>query len=175
MNLMLTVTLVGIMGVGAAFDLKDRKIPNWLTVSGLALALLVRAVPGDPVLMSGVLGLGLAFLVVLPLFGLGLMGGGDAKLLMVVGALLGPVPFIVAFLYTSVVGGLMALVAAVVSGRLSGLLGRTLAFAMSLVTPGLKGNRLSVSDPSALTIPYGVAIAAGAVLAHFLPLAGLYS
>ena len=172
MDDLLTACLLGSMAMGATLDVKNRRIPNWLTVSTLVVALLVRAIPGGPLLSQGLLGFGLAFVVVLPVFGLRLMGGGDAKLLMVVGALLGPVPFLVAFLYTSVVGGVLALATAVVSGRHTDLWTRCVAFLTSLATFGTRGLKLSVSSPSALTIPYGVAIAIGAVTAHFFPFIG---
>lgn len=168
----LTLTLVGTMGLAAALDLKDRKIPNWLTVTGLVVALVLRGLPGGPEFLPGLLGFALAFALVLPLFGTGLLGGGDSKLFMVVGAMLGPAMFLIAFLYASVVGGLMAVATSVASGKLKALLTRSLAFGTSLVSFGRRGLTMSVSDPTAVTIPYGVAIAAGALIAHFYPLLG---
>ena len=172
MEYLITGCLVGSMTIGAAMDVKHRRIPNWLTVSTLVVALVVRAFPGGPPLSDGLLGFGLAFALTLPLFGFGFMGGGDVKLLMVVGALLGPLPFFVAFLYTSVVGGLMALATTVVSGRYTDLVGRCIGFVTSIATFGMRGLKISVSSPSAVTIPYGVAIAIGAVTAHFFPFIG---
>ena len=166
------IVLVGTMAVAAALDVKDRRIPNWLTLTGLLLALFVRALPGGPVFLPGITGFLVAFVLVLPLFAFGLLGGGDAKLFMVVGALLGPVPFLISFLYASVAGGLMALAAAGASGGVKTLLYRTMAFATMVATMGKRGLRMSVSEPSAVTIPYGVAIAVGALVAYFLPFTG---
>ena len=172
MDLTLTTCLIASMALGAALDVRNRRIPNWLTVSSLLVALAIRALPGGPEFLPGLFGFGLAFLITLPLFGFRLMGGGDAKLLMVVGAFLGPIAFLLAFLYTSVVGGLMALGATVVSGQHRALVARCIAFVTSILTLGSKGLKLSLESPSTTTIPYGVAIAVGAVTAHFLPLIG---
>ncbi|MGI9625732.1 MAG: prepilin peptidase, partial [Longimicrobiales bacterium] len=96
MEIALTVALILTVCIAAGLDVKGQTIPNWITVSGLVVALAVRALPGGPLLVPGLTGFALAFAVMLPLFGFGLVGGGDAKLLMVVGALLGPLAFLVA-------------------------------------------------------------------------------
>jgi prepilin peptidase CpaA len=67
--------------------------------------------------LGGLLGGGIALLLLLPLFAMGGIGGGDAKLLVMVGAFLGVKPFLAALLATAVFGGAMALFAR--SGRAS--------------------------------------------------------
>jgi prepilin peptidase CpaA len=131
--------LTGLLVAAAWTDYRQRRIPNWLTMGGLALALLLRLVSGPGMLIEGLIGVLLAFVLTLPLLMLGVMGGGDAKLLMAIGAFMGPRDFLWAGVLIAVVGGMMATIDA---GR-------------SFATVG------------ALTIPYGIAIAAGALLWWF--------
>ena len=81
------------------FDLRSRRIPNWLTVSSGALGLVYHLATGG---ISG-LGFGLGgfvvgFGVLLVLWLVGGGGGGDVKLMGAVGAWLGPVPTIMIFI-----------------------------------------------------------------------------
>ncbi len=164
---LLLVTVV----LAALSDVRERRIPNWISVSGLFLALAVRALPGGPELMPGLTGFGLAALCTVPMFAFGVMGGGDTKLLMAVGGFLGPVGFLAAFLYAALVGGVMAFWNAHRTDSLRALVQRTIAFVITTASLGRRGIAASVSAPGAVTIPYGVAIALGAVAAQYLPFA----
>ena len=168
---MLGGLLIATVALAALSDLRERTIPNWISVSGLLLALAVRALPGGPELMPGLMGFGLAALVTVPMFAVGVMGGGDTKLLMAVGGFLGPLGFLAAFLYAALVGGVMAFAGAARSGSLRALVQRTIAFVVAALSLGRKGIAASVSAPGAVTLPYGVAIAVGAVAAQYLPFA----
>ncbi|GAB6906850.1 putative Peptidase A24A prepilin type IV [Desulfosarcina cetonica] len=101
-------------------DLTRRIIPNALIVAGslggLAYHLLATASPvhGLVTAASGVLAGGL--LLFLPYF-FSWTGAGDVKLLAVLGAWLGPGAVILVFVYTTLVGGLMAAIVAVRHGR----------------------------------------------------------
>jgi prepilin peptidase CpaA len=105
----LHVALIGVVMVGVWTDVRTRRIPNALTITALLAALALRALLGGPALVDGLLGAGAAMVLLLPLFALGGVGGGDAKLLIAVGAFLGPGGFLVAALATAIAGGLMAL------------------------------------------------------------------
>ena len=164
-----TTTLLALLLVGAAWsDLRTRRIPNVLTVSGLALALALRSFAGPAAVNEGLLGAGLALLVVLPLLALGGFGGGDAKLLIMVGAFAGPRGFVAAFALSALVGGALSLRVALQSGMLVPLLANTGQLALNLVTLGRKGRRQTLDSPGAVGVPYGVAIAAGSLAAWFL-------
>jgi len=77
-------------GLAAVWDLAERRIPNWLILSGLILGFAFSAQS------SGLAGLGVALLgcaaalgVLLGPFALRWMGGGDVKIAMVCGAFTG--------------------------------------------------------------------------------------
>lgn len=88
-----------VTGVAAVWDLRTGLIPNRLlfagAAGGLLLSLVVAALSGDAPSLLRVAGLALAgallvALVPLLLYRAGGLGGGDVKLLALVGALLGP-------------------------------------------------------------------------------------
>lgn len=154
-------------------DIRDRKIPNDLVMVGLLAGLVVGAVQVGGWPVAAVAGAVLGLAVGLALFALGALGAGDGKLLAVVGAFLGPVGLVMAVLYAGLAGGVLALADALRQGTLPVALLRTRSLALHLVTFGRRGERWTVSSPGAASIPYGVAIAAGAVAAWFLPLADI--
>src|SRR5205814_1149319 len=76
------ICALGLASVGALNDIRSGRIPNWLTYTSLAAALVVRgAIAGWPGLWSGLQGVALAGGLFLLLFLLGGMGGGDVKLM----------------------------------------------------------------------------------------------
>ncbi len=71
-------------------DLLERKIFNWLTLPALGLGVALHATPGAAPWWTGLAGslaVGLPFFV---LYATGVMKPGDVKLLMALGAILGP-------------------------------------------------------------------------------------
>lgn len=95
-------------------DLKTRKIPNWLTVSSLALALVFHTAAGAWTgtgalagLGAALAGFGVGFGLLLVLWLIGGGGGGDVKLMGALGAWLGPWLTLITF----VLSGAIALLA----------------------------------------------------------------
>ena len=91
-------------------ELKDHRIPNAVTIGGLALGLLIGYLPGGISFSSSFGGflIGFGFLFLFYMFGG--MGGGDVKLMGAVGALLGYPLIKTALVYTALIGGAMAFV-----------------------------------------------------------------
>ena len=89
--LMMCMPMLALLAWAALIDLRDRRIPNWLTVS-LALAGLAQSFTWAHTVTPGAAALGFAtgFGITFVLFGLGALGGGDVKLLAGLGAWLGP-------------------------------------------------------------------------------------
>ena len=169
------LALVAMVTIAALWDLRFRRIPNWLTASGVVAGLAIQAgLGGWAGLRSAAFGLGLALLVYLPLFLLRAMGGGDVKLMAAVGAFLGPKNWIVAFLLISIAGGLIALLLALIKGRLSRTLHNVSIILSDLVrlrAPYGRNPELDVTSGAGITLPRGVVIALGTFA--FLALARL--
>lgn len=159
---------VALLAAAVWTDLRSRRIPNALTVTAFALALLLRATAGVSPLLSGILGAGLALLLLLPLFAVGGMGGGDAKLLIGVGALFGPKGFLIALLCTALAGGILSLVAAARKRIILPMLLSTGDLARYWVSGGRHGESVSLASPGALSVPYALAIGIGCVAALLL-------
>lgn len=163
------VGLVLTVAFAAAFDVGTRRIPNFITVGGLAVALVLRlSTGGVDALVGGLLGALLAFLVAFPLFMLKGMGGGDVKLLTAAGAFLGPYSTFVALLATALVGGLLAIVVSFRRKRLGSSLTGTVTVVKGLALKAISGGEVdavpTLETRDAVTVPYGVAIAVGAVI-----------
>ncbi|MEZ4239339.1 MAG: A24 family peptidase [Myxococcota bacterium] len=80
---MLAVGLI----VASVTDARSGRIPNALTFPMVALGIAIHAAGAPP--WAGLLGAAVAFAIHFPLFALGVERGGDAKLLMGVGACVG--------------------------------------------------------------------------------------
>jgi prepilin peptidase CpaA len=161
--------LVLTVAFGAAFDVGTRRIPNFITIGGLAVALVLRlSIGGVETLLSGLLGALLAFLFSFPLFMLKGMGGGDVKLLTAVGAFLGPFGTFVALLATALVGGVLAIAVSLRRRRLGSSLAGTFLVMRGLALKAISGGEVdavpTLETQDAVTVPYGVAIAVGAVI-----------
>jgi prepilin peptidase CpaA len=168
-SLAISIPFVLIMVLAAASDLRTRRIPNALTVAGMAAApVLWGLLDGPVVALASIVGGGLALVVGMTLFALGALGGGDAKLLVVTGAFLGPARLVSALLVIGITGGVLALAVAVGRGRLLGTLARVWHLSLHLTTLGRKGAPHRIESPGSLTIPYGVAIAVGSLMTWFV-------
>jgi prepilin peptidase CpaA len=162
-----SAALTALLAAAAWTDYRSRRIPNVLTLVGLAAALLLRAVVGPEAILDGLVGALLAFVLTLPLLMLGVMGGGDAKLLIAIGAFMGPRHFLWAGVLIAIIGGMMAVVDAGRRGVLLPVLYNCGQIMKHWATFGRHGANRSFASVGALTIPYGIAIAAGALLWWF--------
>lgn len=151
-------------------DLKTRRIPNKVTVSGLLAGLILGAFLEGGFPLEALSGAGLAFLMAFFIFALGGFGAGDAKLVTAVGAFVGPGGLFSVLLYGALAGGLLALINAIRRGAVLGLLLNTKDLIRSWFSAGQGGFDNELNSPEAHSLPYGVAIAAGAVLAWVFPL-----
>lgn len=107
------VSVVAVLATAALatwFDLRERRIPNWLCVAAFVVGL---ALHWREALAGG----GLAALIYGALFMLGAVGAGDAKLMIALGGLAGPMPWLLIFAYSAVAGGIHAVGLLVVGGK----------------------------------------------------------
>lgn len=156
------IALLGLVGAATATDLRSRRIPNALSLGGLVLGLTLRAAVGPPALVSGLIAATVAFAIAVPLVLVGGLGGGDAKLLAAVGAFVGLETLPIALLATALAGGAMGAIVAVRRGATRDTLVHCRRLALRLVGRA-DGPVRTLATPGAIAIPYGVAIAAGAV------------
>jgi prepilin peptidase CpaA len=158
-----TAALVAVLAAASWADVKYRRIPNWVTLAGVLLGLFLHAWGGIEPLGHGLLGVAGAFLIALPAFATGVLGGGDAKLLLVVGAFLGPVQLLPALLVIAAVGGILAVLEAMRQRVLVPVLLSCGHRLLQWVTLGRAGEPVQPAGRR-LTVPYGVAIAVGTLV-----------
>lgn len=163
-----------IVAVTAAwFDVRERRIPNALTVPAFGIALVFALLGGLPELGASLAGAGLCLLLSLPFFLVRGLGGGDVKLLVAFGAFLGPARLGTALLVMALVGGVLGLVAMIRRGAVTRTFVNLYLMLMTAFRSALgraKGDPgfwMTLDSPGAITVPYGVAISAGAVYAWF--------
>ena len=163
MEFVTTAAFVAVMAVAGVLDLRTRRIPNWLTLGGLAVALLLRGLTGTGPLLDGLAGAAFGLVTGLLLFMLRALGGGDGKLLMTAGAFFGFAPMVGALLAIGILGGLLGVVEAVRRGVILPALYNAGGMLMRWATLGRAGSARTLESPGAVKVPYGVAIAAGAI------------
>lgn len=143
-------------------EIRWRRIPNLLTFSGMALGLGSAFIEGwFPGLWDSFLGLLIAGGIFLPFCLMGVVGGGDMKLMAAVGAIVG-YPLVLRVLTdTCMAGGLLA----VAIMAWNGILLTTFSNAFRIIF-GMPRQSKGLKKPP--MVPYGIAIAAGTLYAVFL-------
>jgi prepilin peptidase CpaA len=146
-------------------DWRWRRIPNWLTVSGLLLGVIVNAVVGGLAgVKTSLLGVALGLALLLPFVLLRSLGAGDWKLAGALGAFTGPGRLVDLLLASILVAGVMAVMLVIYKRRTLQTIRNIGHILISLVTFRLPGTRVSLDNPDSLKIPYGVALAFTVVL-----------
>lgn len=156
----LQVLILAVVAVAVVTDLRRRKIYNVLTFPAMALGLVVNT------LLDGFTGMSLAlagFLLGAAIFLLpvaaGGRGAGDLKLLAALGALGGPAFVFWCALYTSMIGGVLAVAVLLLKRRFLAVAGGMAVDVYTLQAPRMTSN---------LRLPYAIPIALGAVAALVL-------
>src|SRR5260370_24770226 len=101
------IALAGLVVVAAVYDIRLRRIPNWLAAAGFCLGFILNTpiLRLDGLALAG-LGAMLALAIYLPLFTLRAMAGGDVTLMGAICALTGPRHVIFLLLLTPILLGL---------------------------------------------------------------------
>lgn len=161
----LSAILLVVLALSVWFDVSEQRIPNWITAGGLVAALILRSFVGPEALGVGVLGGAVGFSLGIMLFAVGAMGAGDGKLLATVGAFMGLEAFLRCLPLVGAFGGVLVLVSTAKNGTLIPTLLRFRELAFYCITFGRIGERRTLAMPGSVTVPYGVAVAAGAATA----------
>lgn len=155
--------VIAVLAVATYTDFRFRIITNTLTLPAILVGLLLQYLgAGWTGLLGGVLGMGAGAGLMLIPFVFGQMGGGDVKLMAALGALLGAAAILNVFLYTTLAGGLLAMGIALHKREGLATLGRTWHLAKGLFIFRTAPIMESSSDKH-VAVPYGLAIAAGAL------------
>lgn len=156
--------------IGACTDIKSRRIPNYLTGPAILAGLLLHAsIDGWRGLLTS-LAAGLICGVIFLIFYLaGGMGAGDVKLITAVGCIAGLSSVAYLLILTSIAGGVMGVIFALMRGKLKQTIGNVVALASHHKEEGLTPHPdINVLNASNLRLPYGVAIAAGSTITLYL-------
>lgn len=156
--------LAGLLALAVWRDLASFRIPNRVVFGGMAAALGLHALHGGlggALLALGGLGTGLAML--LPLYLVRAAGAGDAKLMAMVGAFLGPTDAVAAAIASFLAGMVLAMIA-MARPAVFATAGRNLRLILwgaCARLAGANGPRFDSQAQTAARLPYSVAIAAG--------------
>ena len=161
----------------AGFDLRQRRIPNWLALIGLLSGIAMNTFLFETAgLWISLKGAGLALAIYVPLFALRAMGAGDAKLMAAVGAITGWQNWIAVMILTCLFGGVLAIILVLGKGRVR----HTLENLKLILTswrfhhlPYQLSPELDVGSEQALRLPHAVSILLGT--ASFLVAAAIWA
>jgi prepilin peptidase CpaA len=154
--------------VWAAFgDLRSRRIPNRLVLAIAVLGLIysteTRGLPG---LANGFGGVGTGLVCWLPFYALGWLGAGDVKMFAASGAWLGPMKTLEGSLLAALIGAVLALLWML---KVRGIRNSLQTLTIATGSPGMLSRSGKKGDSPSDTLPYGIAMAAGALLAAWFP------
>jgi prepilin peptidase CpaA len=153
--------LAGFLAAWAGvLDWRYRRIPNWLTVSGLLAGIAVNAITaGWPGARASLLGAGLGLAILLPFVLIKALGAGDWKLIGALGACLGPSRLVTVLVGSMFVAGVMALALIIYKGRVRQAFGNIVRMLGAFLALHLPGPEVSLDNPESVKIPFGVAVA----------------
>lgn len=154
-------------GLAAVCDVRERRIPNWLTGPALLVGLLLHLALGGPAQAGWAL---LAALIAGGIFMVfyiaGGMGAGDVKLIAALAALTGMQDVKVLLLATVITGAVFAIAMATWRGALRKTAGNVLVLVAHHRSNGLEAHpELNVANKSTLRLPYALPIAVGCAIA----------
>jgi len=141
-------------------DAYRRKIPNWLTGTGLLLALATNfGLTGVSGLLTGLAGAGLCFALLLGPYAVHLLGAGDVKAFMALGGLWGISLTLSLIGWSLLLGGVMAVVVLAAHGELPSFFRRW----GKIIKLTLASRRIQYYPPgsdeaAAGGLPFGIAI-----------------
>ena len=170
-NLLAVLPMILLLVYAAVEDMRVRQIRNWLTLT-LAVTGIVNSLVSQHALVSplqSIAGFGLALAIMVPMFVLRAVGGGDVKLIAAVGAWLGPLGMIQVLVIEKLVGLVIVLVQCAWQGKLTALFRNSATVAVNLVHLRELGvDHVSGTGQSCRSIdrplPYAVPVLAGVLI-----------
>ncbi|HOK54218.1 MAG TPA: A24 family peptidase [Armatimonadota bacterium] len=163
--LMRDVMLVVVLSIAVFTDVRTGKIKNWLTFPAIVSGPVVNWIDGGmPQAMSSLAGLAVMVLVGAVLAILKITGGGDIKLLVAVGSLVGMPLVAESLAFSAFAGGLLAIAVLIKQRRALSTTKQVAQQVWMRVGLGIEG---AMQFSGRTKIPYSIAIAAGSIAALF--------
>lgn len=157
--------------IACVTDVRSRRIPNWLVglLAGAGVVFSVALEPWWPGLLRAFTGLLVGFSIWIVFHVAGGLGAGDVKLFAAAGAWLGPGGAWRAALVAALVGGVLSLGALVWQRRTrEGVERVAMSLSMFSLAPLGRAESGDAKGRKAY-LPYGVALASGALLTAWVP------
>ena len=145
----------GVLAIASVSDIRRRIIPNWTVVAVIVLFVPWIFVAQDVSVRSSLAAAGIAFAASLVFYAFGLLGAGDSKLFAAVALFVGVAKLAQFAIATTLAGGVLALI-----------------IVLSHPTRLLVMFRMRGRADFGHNVPYGVAIAVGALAVVFGRLSG---
>ena len=147
------------------YDIRYRRIPNVLVLSLLIGGLTINiSFGGFNGALTSVEGFALAFLPMFLIHVFGAMGAGDVKLFGAVGSVIGVSMVPMTFVVIVMLGAVLAIYTMLRSGTMFSTLHGVLRIFVGIM-PGWEMPRFAIPPDRKHTIPYGVAIMLGSLIA----------
>lgn len=146
------------------YDVRYRRIPNWLVLSALIAGLAINtAFEGFQGALGSFMGLGLAFIPMFLMHIFGAMGAGDVKLFGAIGAVVGVSLVPLTFVVVVMLGGALAIFSMIRNRRVLSTMHGVLRIFVGFL-PGWEMPRFAMPPDRRYTVPYGVAIMLGSLI-----------
>ena len=153
--------------VASVWDIRSRRIPNWLVIAVAVLGVCYSALMQSP--LSGIsralLGMVIGFGLWIPFYALGMLGAGDVKLFAAASCWFAPSQVVGAALVSALAGGVLSVIGLVLAHGL-GL--ATLRVAHGMRDPKILATPLAVPK-GRKTLPYGLAMTVGLLIVAWFP------
>lgn len=158
-----TLLLLLVLGLAVLMDARRRRIPNYLTYGAIIIGLSMQATfIGMDGFYSGLKGMGIGLLVLIPFYLTGGMGAGDVKLMAAVGTFVGPSAVFQSSLFALTIGGCVALFLIVRSGEVVSIYRRYLVMVTARTfVPAEPGSVTRYRFPFSSGIALGVLVQQG--------------
>ena len=149
-------------------DARSRRIPNWLTVSGLVVGIVVNSIAtGWHGTLFSLEGLAVPLLLLLPPVLMRGLGAGDWKLMGSLGAILGIERVLVVLLATILLAGIIAIFLMVKQRRVLVTLRNMWEILRGVLVFGVRPNpEVNLDNPNATSLPFGVMAGLATVLCY---------
>jgi len=164
-KIILLFILTIVLLIAAVNDIRFHKIPNWLTYPSIIIGIFYNTInTGFDGLLFSIGGVGVGIGVMILFYLMAGTGAGDVKLMGAVGGFLGPKGVFIAFLSTSIVGGIYAIILLISYGYLKEVAKRLGATIKTFILIRRLNYIPSIHQEKKPKLCYGLAIALGTII-----------